>query len=320
MSQSKLSIHRRLVGALAVVCIAAVYVKADESGTVKRDGLHEPVYRVSKHPDPAKLEESTVRQDAVTRTTSVPARSVKVSDSPSRKPHPLDDALEMAHASLNHIDLHVKDYTCTLVKRERINGRLLPHEFMTCKIRNERSDGTPFSVYMKFTNPSSVRGREVIYVQGENDGNMVAHEGGFKSFLPTVTLKPDGALAMRNQRYPVTEVGLRTLTERLIEKGNRDRELGPCTVKILSGAKVAKRPCTCIEVRHDERKPQLDFHVARVFVDSELNVPIRYEAYEWPSRPGGEMELIEEYSYIDLKLNVGLTDEDFDQNNSQYNF
>jgi hypothetical protein len=30
-----------------------------------------------------------------------------------------------------------------------------------------------------------------------------------------------------------------------------------------------------------------NFHLARIFVDDSLNIPIRYEAYAWPSKPGG---------------------------------
>ena len=328
MSQSKTLQRSRLACIFTLACFSAMPAVGDDGGKAQgkanRDGLKEPVYRVAKHPDPAKLEEpDSIAKSAVTRPTSVPARSVQLANpkSAKRAPHPLDEALEIARASLKHIDSSVKDYTCTLVKRERINGKLLQHEFMACKIRQERPDGTPFSVYMKFSKPSSMKGREVIYVKGQNSGNLIVHEGGFKSrFLPTVTLKPTSALAMRNQRYPITEIGLRTLTERLIEKGERDRELGMCKVRILRGAKVGKRSCTCVEVRHDDRRPEFDFHVARVFVDSELNIPIRYEAYEWPPRSGGKMQLIEEYTYVDVKLNVGLKDSDFDRENSKYNF
>ena len=118
----------------------------------------------------------------------------------------------------------------------------------------------------------------------------------------------------------MTEIGIKTLTERLIEKGERDRELGICKVRFVDGAKVAKRPCTMLEVRHDEANPAYDFHVARVFLDKQLGVPIRYEAYDWPSSEDGKPVLIEEYTYIDLKTNVGLTDEDFDRENPNYRF
>ncbi len=52
----------------------------------------------------------------------------------------------------------------------------------------------------------------------------------------------------------------------------------------------------------------------------ELNVPIRYESYDWPTEKGGEPILVEEYTYLNLKLNNGLTDLDFDVNNPKYQF
>ena len=47
---------------------------------------------------------------------------------------------------------------------------------------------------------------------------------------------------------------------------------------------------------------------------------MRYEAYEWPRRPNGKPELIEEYTYLNLKLNNGFTDADFDTHNKDYHF
>ena len=59
------------------------------------------------------------------------------------------------------------------------------------------------------------------------------------------------------------------------------------------------------------------FHMARIFVDKELNLPIRYESYDWPKEPGGPPELMEEYTYLNLKLNNGFTDADFDIEESE---
>ena len=161
---------------------------------------------------------------------------------------------------------------------------------------------------------SGIRGRRQRW-------KFTAHEGGFKGrFLPTVSLLPTSTLAMRGNRYPITEIGIKTLTKRLIEKGTRDRKLGICKVRSINGAKVKDRVCTMLEVRHDDRKPQFDFHLARIFVDNELNLPIRYEAYDWPTTAGADPQLIEEYTYMNLQINTGLSDEDFSTTNSQYRF
>ncbi|MDG2385275.1 MAG: DUF1571 domain-containing protein [Pirellulaceae bacterium] len=273
-----------------------------------RDRLHEPVFRISR-----------AAKNVTTARDAAPGAAAKVN-----KPHPLDPGLDLARNSLEHIERNIQDYTCTLVKRERVNGSLLEHEFMSCKVRHAgivNGKKVPFSVYLNFLRPESMKGREVIYMAGTNDGKFTVHEGGFKGrFLPTVSLLPTSTLAMRNQRYPMTEIGIKTMTKRLIEKGTRDRKLGLCKVRMINGAKVKDRVCTMLEVRHDDRRPQFDFHLARVFLDSELNLPIRYEAYDWPTSPGTAPQLIEEYTYMNLKVNVGLRDADFDSKNPKYNF
>jgi hypothetical protein len=35
----------------------------------------------------------------------------------------------------------------------------------------------------------------------------------------------------------------------------------------------------------------------------ELNLPVRFDAYDWPKAPGEQPELAEEYTYLDVKLN-----------------
>jgi hypothetical protein len=49
-------------------------------------------------------------------------------------------------------------------------------------------------------------------------------------------------------------------------------------------------------------------------------VPIRYEAYDWPARQGGDPVLLEEYTYMNLQINQGFTDADFNVQNAKYNF
>ena len=250
---------------------------------------------------------------------------VLIAKNETRATHPLDPALQMAYSSLRHIRSTIKDYTAIVVKREQIGGVIGDYEFIGCKIRNRQTENgqtiVPFSVYMTFLKPAAVKGREVIYVENHNNGNLVAHEGGMKGrFLPTVSLDPHGMMAMRNQRYPITEMGIENLVVKLIEKGERDKLQGDCKVDFLKGAKVGGRQCTVLSVKHEEKRPCFDFHVAQIFIDDQLNIPVRYAAYEWPAVPGGEPVLLEEYTYQNIKTNVGLTDADFDQKNPKYSF
>lgn len=245
---------------------------------------------------------------------------------PPTDSHPLDPGLKLAQETLVNIQRDIVDYTCLIVKRERVNGKLGVHEFMEAKIRSRKIvDGklvTPLSVYLKFIKPEATKGREVIWVEGKNNNKMRAHEGGATgAFLPTVWLDPHGILAMRGQLHPITEIGFENLVAKLIERGERERKHPECEVEFKPGAKINGRVCTVLQVRHPTPRPHFEFHLAQIFIDDETKLPVRYAAYHWPTDPNDKMgPVIEEYTYLDVKLNPGLVDADFDPENPNYNF
>jgi Protein of unknown function (DUF1571) len=229
--------------------------------------------------------------------------------------HPLAPCMQWAHEGIESVR-EIRDYTCTFVKRERIDGELREHEYMAMKLRHE-----PFSVYVKFLGPKKLKDNEAIYVEGKNNNMLVAHPGDWrKKIAPRLSLPPTGTLAMEGNRYPLTEAGILHLTERLIEIGDTDMKYGECDVQFKEGAKINGRICSLVEVTHPVPRKNFLFHKARIYVDDELNLPLRYEAYDWPKEPGGEPLLTEEYTYLNVKLNVGLTDADFDPDNVDYGY
>lgn len=225
--------------------------------------------------------------------------------------HPLKPVLNWAIAQLPIIE-NIKDYSTTLVKRERVGGAVGGYEYLSLKVRHK-----PFSVYARFLAPAAIQGQEVIYIQGRNNGNMWGH---FSRGLTTLSITPNSPIAMHGQRYPITDAGLLNLVRRLVAVAQDDVKHGECDVRYFPGAKVNQRPCTCVEVVHPIPRRNFLFHLAKVFVDDELKLPIRYEAYDWPAAAGADAELIEEYTYLDLKLNNGFTDADFSPKNPNYHF
>jgi hypothetical protein len=242
---------------------------------------------------------------------------------PARPSHPLDPAIDKAREGLAYIRENVVDYTATIIKRERIKGKLGEHQYMFAKIRNRKvEDGkvvTPFAVYLNFLKPDSVKGREVIWVEGQNEGNLIAHETGLLGFK-RFHLPPDGLISMMGQRYPITNIGIENLVVELVKRGERDRKYPDCQVKFYKNAKVDKYVCTVIEVLHPTQRDEFEFYRAQIFIDDALGVPVRYASWSWPETPGGEPVLEEEYTYRNIKLNVGLTDLDFDPDNPAYNY
>jgi outer membrane lipoprotein-sorting protein len=273
-----------------------------------REQLTQPVYRVAQETNGLPAPPAAVGN---LNAQAAPPQG----EAAAAQPHPLEPALQMAYAAMTNIRNNVKDYSCTLVKRERIGGKLNEQEFMFLKIRHE-----PFSVYLYYLGPDRIRGQEAIYVAGRNNGNLLGHGVGIRKIAGTVPLLPTGAMAMQGQRYPITEIGMFNLTRRLVQVAEADKRFGECEVKFFKNAKINNRSVTCIQVMHPVPRKNFLFHLARVWVDDELNLPVRYESYDWPLRPGEKPPLLEEYTYTDIKLNNNFTDMDFSETNPKYNF
>lgn len=278
--------------------------EAQVSGTAPRDsdrsaGNASKIHRVFKLPTP-ELESS--------------AAAPVVRDS-------LEPVLEMAQEAHRQVQANIRDYSCILVRRERVEGRLGNHEFIFAKIRHAVVEAgrevTPFSVYLKFLKPSSVAGREVLFVQGQNDGEMFARRGGTRFAFVTTKLRPDSELAMRGNRHPITEIGVDNLLSRLIQSA-KDTLQEPCEVQYLPKAKINGRASLGIVVRYKEQRPDQPYYQAKIFVDEELQVPLHYESYDWPSEGSKEPPLLEQYTYTKLQINQGFSEADFSENNPEY--
>lgn len=244
--------------------------------------------------------------------------------------HPLDDVLKLAsEAMAKHKDEH-HSYRAIIRKQERIAGELGPESRMELKLRYREEDPETqlqrVDVYLKFLEPKSQAGREVIWQEGINDDLMVVHESGFLN-ITRIELSPTSRLAMIGNRYPVSDIGIERLLWKLLAKGNRDRKLGDCQVQLYDSINVAGRDCQRIEVCHPEafvvvdgKRVDHEFFKAIIDIDKEYGVPIRYASYLWPKESGQDPLLDEEFQYEELEFNSMFTDQDFDPDNPAYNY
>ncbi len=206
----------------------------------------------------------------------------------------------------------VEDYTCTFFKRERVDGKLYTPHVMTMKARTG-----PESLYFKFIQPNA--GREAIYVKGRYNDKIVAHDVGLGRVVAgTMHLDPKGDMAMEENRHPVSEAGIGSLIDTIEERWKLELRAEETRIIFHANMQVGDRPCVMVATIHAGKDPRYMFHKVKFFVDRELGLPIRFEAFDWPARPGAAPELMEEYTYANLRINVGLKDRDFDPKNSQY--
>jgi hypothetical protein len=218
---------------------------------------------------------------------------------------PMDEPLQLL-AKARESFAGVKDYSCTLIKRERINGQLSPDNVVSMKVRNE-----PFSVYMRWLEPKAMVGQEACFVAGKNDNKMRVRSAGFLGNLGFVTLDTDDPRTRESSRHAITEAGIGNLLERYTQRWEAERKANLTQVRIAE-YEYNKRRCTRVETTHPKRDGQFAFYRNVLYFDKETHLPIRVECYDWPRRDGEAGELVEVYSYANMKLNVRLTDDVFD--------
>jgi hypothetical protein len=225
---------------------------------------------------------------------------------PSGPPATLDQALALVTDARRHFQT-VQDYECTLVKRERVKGELLPENIMTLKARSR-----PFSVYLRWQEPRAAEGQEVCYVAGRKDGMMRVHPRGVIGVVGFVSVHPLDPRALKDNRHPITQAGMGYLLDGIIRQWERERRLNKTVVRIAD-CEFGRRPCTWIEITHPEPNAG-PFYAYRcvLCLDKATHLPVHSAAYDVP-RPGGAPggDLLESYSYFDVRYNVGLGEDVF---------
>lgn len=221
-------------------------------------------------------------------------------------PSPLDQPLRLA-AEANQAFQGIRDYTCLFIKKERLHGQLQPDNVMEMKVRNQ-----PFSVYLRWLGPKSFEGQQACYVAGRNQNMMRVHSTGILGIAGFVSVDPRDPRVMENSRHTITEAGIGHLIGKLLQSWETERRLGKTQVRIADYT-YNRAPCTRVETIHPDNHggPYTSYRTV-VYFDKASHLPVRIEKYDWP-RAGGptEGELLESYSYINLRTNVGLADNAF---------
>ena len=225
--------------------------------------------------------------------------------------HPLTPAIRHAKTSVELVS-KMPSYECTFTKKEVV-GKQVIAQTMQMKVRHE-----PFSIYMHFDEPHA--GREVIFVAGKNNNNLLVHEAGFASLVGTLELAPDSTQVMAENRYPITNAGIERLLTAIIEQWEAETKFGETEVKYFEDAKVQDMKCRVIESSHPQPRKQFKFQMTRLWIDEKSGLPVRVQQFGFPTKKDAKAPLIEDYTFSHIKAEVRLTDRDFDTKNPSYNY
>jgi hypothetical protein len=239
---------------------------------------------------------------------AAPPEPVPAVPEPPAAGSPLDQPLKLveeARASYQK----VRDYTCLLVSQERVKGKLLPENLVEMKFREQ-----PFSVYMRWLSPKQSAGQEVAYIAGKNKGQMRVHAVGVFGAVGFVSIDPRDKRVTEHSSHVITEAGIGNLIERFGRHWGEERRLGLKVKVDIAEYEYNKRRCWRVQTSHLERTAKAYSYRSVVYFDKQHKLPIRAEVYDWP-RAGGPAggELLETFSYADLRFNLNLPDSVFDK-------
>ena len=233
--------------------------------------------------------------------------------------HPLTRVLKFAHEERAYLQQTVRDFTCRIIKRERIDGELQDYYFIDMRVREQIYAGEqmtqPLSVLLEFLAPSDVEGRRALFVAGQNDNKLLVRKGGRRFGYVVIDIDPFGESVKRECLMPINEIGFSHLLDRTIRTLQQDVVADPSgdntIVEHITTATINGRPCQMLRITHPLRRDGLQFFSASVSIDSELHVPVRFDVYDWPENPGERPPLTAEFTYTNVTLNVNLDDSVF---------
>ena len=218
---------------------------------------------------------------------------------------PLDEPLRLVNQAA-HSYRNVRDYQCKLIKRERVGNVLQPQNTMLMYART-----TPFSIYFRWLEPTSLAGQEVCFVAGRYNNNMRVHPNGLRSMVGFVTLDVNDPRARATSRHAITEAGIGALIGQLATSWEKERQWNATRVQTAVYTFDGRR-CTRVDMIHPANRDGRYLHYRDiVYFDQESHLPVRMEAYDWPRYQGDAGDLLEMYSYVSLRFNVGLRDDIF---------
>lgn len=164
--------------------------------------------------------------------------------------------LAFFEACLRRYAREVKGYTCLFHKQERLEGRVNPPEVIEVRFREQ-----PHSVLFHWLEGARLAER-ALYVEGENDGKMLARPKGVAARLlagDVVQRDVDSADARKSGRYTLKEFGVKKAMERSLAAFKAAQEANALQYEYLGIKRVREvgdRPC--FTLHRVSKKPEAD--------------------------------------------------------------
>lgn len=210
-----------------------------------------------------------------------------------------DNHIALLEMGLSDYQQRISDYTCTLVKQERIGGKMRPEQQIEVKFKE-----SPFSVVFHIVRNAGAADK-IIFVEGANDNKFLAHPTGLTGLLiPKVSRAVDDAQAAKASLRRVNQFGFARSLRSLLDQYESAAASGDLTQEFLGTGEVDGR-ATMVLARLLPPKPQYPYNKVVIHLDRQYLVPTATFCY---NRQG---QLEAKYIFSNVQFNTGLSNEDF---------
>ncbi len=218
--------------------------------------------------------------------------------------------LEILREAQRRYREEVIDYTCTFSKQENLDGKLSKVQTIDVKFREKLQ-----SVYMHWAkNPG--KARRVIYVKDRWTKNgepqaLCEPEGAIARVIVRSILRPiHGAEAKAASRRTIDQFGFANALDLIIKYSLIARERNELKLAFVGTGNVDGRPTYVYERRlpYAGEGGEWPDRVLVYHLDTETLLPLSCASYA----DDAKQQLLGRYEYTDVKLNIGLTEADFD--------
>ena len=206
----------------------------------------------------------------------------------------------------------ISDGTWRIRKEEWKNGHMKPVQELEVKYRR-----SPEALYIHWVGEFST-GREVLWSPALRDGNIYVNTS---PLVPNLSISPTGSLATRDSRHPVWMAEIPRIAS-LVQAGDDYLNSHPeltATYEDLGVQDVfgTRSHCYSATLPYEAAPDELYAPMIRLCLSAATGLPSRFTA--WADEDGARRQ-VEDYVFQAVKINVGLSDADFDADNPAYRF
>lgn len=258
------------------------------------------------------LVKGPVEGEAIASVVPPPAPDTSLTPEQKLQRHLQADPADALKALLANYEREIRDYRCTFIKKERVNGTLCDEQVMEAKFKED-----PFSVYLNWTELGGSLAQKAIYVDGKwtgDDGEKMAqvNPAGIIGVLAK-RVKQDihGASAERASRKFIDDFGLANSLRMIIHYDDKAYQRGELSLRYVGEGEIAGRPTFVIERHLPYTGENGEYPEAYLIVHIDQAYGLPAAAMGYSSDKPSDDTLLGSYLWTNVELNVGLTDADF---------